>query len=84
MFGPVKQVKIIYDNRTGQSKGYGFLNMETAEGAAAVENFAISQNYKITMLGRNNVFIARHNKVPEGKRAKCVKTKMYVQTMTNL
>ena len=83
MFGAVKQVKKNFDERTQQSKGYGFLNMETAEGAAAVENFAISQNYKITMLGRNNVYCARHNKVPEGKKPKCMKTKMYVQTMTN-
>ena len=83
MFGAVRQVKIIFDERTRQSKGYGFLNMETDEGAAAVEDFAISQKYKITMLGRNNVYCARHNKVPEGKKPKCVTTKMYVQTMTN-
>ena len=74
--------------------------METAEGAKGVEKFVIEQNYKITMLGRNNVFIKRDNKIPEGQRAKCVNTKMnkipegqrakcvntkmYVQTMTNL
>ena len=53
--------------------------METDEGAAAVEDFAISQKYKITMLGRNNVYCARHNKVLEGKKPKCVTTKMYIQ-----
>ena len=58
--------------------------MVTAEGAEAVENFVIEQNYKITMLGRNNVFIARDNKILEGKRAKCVEKKMYVKTMKKL
>ena len=61
MFGTVNYVKIIYDNKTGQSKGYGFLYMQTAKGAAAVEKFAISQNCNITMLGRSNVYCARHN-----------------------
>ena len=30
-FGPVKSVKIITDRETGQSKGFGFLEMESSE-----------------------------------------------------
>ena len=57
--------------------------MQTAEGVAAVENFAISQNCKITMLGRNNVYCARHNKVPEAKKPEIMNTQMYVQMRMN-
>lgn len=33
-FGEVKSVKIITDRETGQSKGFGFLEMETSEGGS--------------------------------------------------
>lgn len=36
--GTVNSVTIIYDRQTGQSKGFGFVEMETAEAAeAAIE-----------------------------------------------
>ena len=76
MFGPVKQVQIIFDEKTRQSKGYGFVIMETAQGAKDVEKFVTERNNKIQMLGRSNVFIKRDNRIPEGQRAKCVNTKM--------
>jgi cold-inducible RNA-binding protein len=38
-FGSVSSVKIIMDRETGRSKGFGFVEMETAEAAqTAIEN----------------------------------------------
>ena len=38
-FGAVKSVKIITDRETGQSKGFGFLEMESSEdGESAISN----------------------------------------------
>lgn len=34
-YGPVLSVKIVTDQYTNKSKGFGFVEMETAEGAAA-------------------------------------------------
>ena len=37
-FGVVKSAKVIMDRETGKSKGFGFIEMETAEaGAKAIE-----------------------------------------------
>ena len=37
-FGAVKSAKVIMDRETGKSKGFGFIEMETAEaGAKAIE-----------------------------------------------
>jgi len=36
-FGAVKSVSIIQDRETGRSKGFGFVEMEDAEAAAAIE-----------------------------------------------
>jgi len=60
-FGIVNHFKIVYDNN-GKSKGYGFLYMQTSEGAKAVEYYANSFGNKITMLGRNNVHCQKDDK----------------------
>lgn len=48
-YGPVVSVKIIVDQYTGKSKGFGFVEMETAEGAAA----AIEGLNETPLLDRN-------------------------------
>ena len=38
--GPVKAIRIITEGRSGRSKGFGFVEMESAEGGqAAIDSF---------------------------------------------
>ena len=54
-------VKVIQDNKTKQSRGYGFLYMYDAIGDAAVERFATEHQNRITLFGKTRVFLARHD-----------------------
>ena len=61
-FGTVNFVKLVYDNKTGKSRGYGFLYMNDSNGDAAVDSFARSNSNRITILNKSGVFIKRNDK----------------------
>lgn len=44
-FGPVTEASIITDRETGNSRGFGFVTMETSEGAAAAIEGAHGQEF---------------------------------------
>jgi RNA recognition motif-containing protein len=53
-YGKVLSVKIITDQYTGKSKGFGFVEMETAEGAAAAiqglnEKPVLERNIRVSL-----------------------------------
>lgn len=52
-------MKIVYD-KTGKSRGYGFVYMETTEGVHAVEEYATECGYRVEMYGRKNVQLHKH------------------------
>jgi RNA recognition motif-containing protein len=60
-FGTVNFVKLVFD-KSGKSKGYGFLYMNDRASDAAVEDFSRSNNNRITLLNKSGVFLARHDR----------------------
>lgn len=62
-YGPVVSVKIVTDQYTGKSKGFGFVEMETAEGAQA----AIAELNDKPYLERNIRVSAAQDRPPEGR-----------------
>lgn len=62
-YGPVISVKIVTDQYTGKSKGFGFVEMETAEGAQA----AIAELNDRAYLERNIRVSAAQDRPPEGR-----------------
>lgn len=62
-YGPVVSVKIVTDQYTGKSKGFGFVEMETAEGAQG----AIAELNDKPYLERNLRVSAAQDRPPEGR-----------------
>jgi hypothetical protein len=71
-FGIVNYVKIILKKThptnasittttTSRSKGYGFLYMFDESGDAAVEKFAKENRHRIVLMGKERVFLSRHD-----------------------
>jgi hypothetical protein len=71
-FGIVNYVKIIMKKThpntttaatttTSRSKGYGFLYMLDESGDAAVEKFAKENRHRIVLMGKDRVFLSRHD-----------------------
>lgn len=62
-YGAVVSVKIVTDQYTGKSKGFGFVEMETAEGAQG----AIAELNDKPYLERNLRVSAAQDRPPEGR-----------------
>jgi hypothetical protein len=54
-------VKLVYDKKTGKSKGFGFLYMNDPNSDAAVKDYAMANQNRVNLLNKSDVFIARND-----------------------
>lgn len=54
-------MKLVYDKKTGKSKGFGFLYMNDPNSDAAVKDYAMANQNRVNFLNKSDVFIARND-----------------------
>jgi hypothetical protein len=54
-------VKLVYDKKTGKSKGFGFLYMNDPNSDAAVKDYVMANQNRVSFLNKSDVFIARND-----------------------